>query len=98
QACAQRGRRASARTLAGSRQRAAGAPRTRLPCRLQPLSPAVEEDPARPLCGARAITGTAHDRRARRGNRTLPAARILDTGRTLREGRTELRRQAVALP
>ena len=58
-------------------RRAAGAPRARLPGRLQPVAGAVAQGPARPVRRPRAVAGAAHDRRARGGDRSLHRPRIL---------------------
>ena len=69
---------AAARPVAGTGQRAAGAPRARLPGRLQSLAAAVEEGAARTLGRARAEPGAAHDLRARGRDRRLQGAGVLD--------------------
>ena len=53
----------------------AGAPRARLPGRLQPLAAAVEEGPARSVRRPRAKSGAAHDLRARGGDRGVQGRR-----------------------
>ena len=56
-----RGGRQAARSVARAGQRAAGAPRARLPRRLQPLAAAVEEGAPGAVRRARAEPGAAHD-------------------------------------
>ena len=56
------------------RQRAAGAPRARLPRRLQPVAAPVEEDQAGALGRPRAERRAAPDLRARSGDPELPSA------------------------
>ena len=65
----------AARVVARARQRAAGAPRARLPGRLQPLAALVEEGAPRTLRRTRAEPGAAHDLRARGGDRRLQGRR-----------------------
>ncbi len=73
--------------LAGPGQRAAGAPRARLPRRFQSLAAVVEEGgTARRFGRPRAESGAAHDLRARRRDRTLHGARVLDDRCRRREG------------
>ena len=61
---------------------AAGAPRARLPGRLQPVAGAVAQGPERPVRRPRAVAGAAHDRGARGGDRSLRRPRVLvDRGR-----------------
>ena len=75
-------------------RRAAGAPRARLPGRLQPVAGAVAQGPARPVRRPRAVAGAAHDRRARGGDRSLRRPRVLvDRGR-VRAPDPDLHRQA----
>ncbi len=71
----------SARAVARSGERAAGAPRARLSRRLQPVAGAVAQGAARTFRGPRAVARAAHDRRARRRNRSVQAARILDASK-----------------
>ena len=80
------------------RQRAAGAPRTRLSGRVQPLAAALEEGAPRTVRRPRAEPGAAHDLRARGGDRGVRAARILDHRRGTRARGAEIPRQAHRVP
>ena len=73
-------RRRAARPVAGPGECAAGAPRARLPGRLQPLAAAVEEGASRPVRRPRAEPGAAHDLRARA--RDLASSSRRNTGRS----------------
>ena len=64
---------------------AAGAPRARLPGRLQPFAGAVAQGAARALRRPRAVAGAAHDLRARGGDRSVRRARILDDRSRVRD-------------
>ena len=64
---------AAARPVARPGQRAAGAPRARLPGRLQSVAAAVEEGAARPVRRPRAEPGAAHDRASAR-RRSKPSS------------------------
>ena len=68
----------AARPVARPGQRAAGAPRTRLPGRLQSVAAAVEEGTARAVRRPGAEPRAAHDLRARSRDRRVRAARILE--------------------
>src|SRR3569833_1920665 len=73
-----------ARAVAGSRQRATGAACARLPRRLQPVAGAVAQGAAGTVRRPCAVARAAHDRGARRRNRSVQAARILDHRSRLR--------------
>ena len=87
-------RRRAARPVARPGERAAGAPRARLPRRLQSLAAAVEEGAPRPVRRPRAEPGAAHDLRARARDQHLQAAGILDARSRRRTQRADLPAQA----
>ena len=88
--------RQSARTVARSGERTAGAPRARLSRRLQPVAGALAQSAARTVRWPRAIARAAHDRRARRRNRSVQAARILEHRSRLRASGSALLRAPAA--
>ena len=93
-----RRRRRAARAVARAGERAAGAPRARLPGRLQPLAAAVEEGAPGTVRRPRAEPRAAHDLRARGGDRSLQGAGILDHRGRGRAQRAELPAEAARVP
>ncbi len=82
-----RGDAPSARSGRGPDRRLSGAPRARLSGRLHPLAGLVAKAPGLALGGPRAVGGAQADLRARRRDRGLPAARVLDHRRPVRNAR-----------